>query len=95
MPKIIFRETALSDVREIKDYYSKLSLLSCERVISDISDTIDYLKIFPRVGRPLQPSSHRRIVTPKYRYVIIYRDTADCVEIIGVFRNQTRIYDET
>ena len=81
---------ALEDIRHIKTYFSDLSPRSSENVLDDIAETIDTLALFPKVGRLMTKNSHRRIVTPRYRYVIAYIASSHKVEIIGVVRQQNR-----
>lgn len=90
MTQVIYRYEAKSDLDQIKAFYDDISPDTHERVFADISDTISRLKLFPYSGRRLEGRRERRIVTPKYRYVIVHLISSDIIEIIGIFRYQNR-----
>lgn len=85
-----FRAKAKFDLENIATYYSDISDQASRNVLSDIQETIETLRLFPKVGRLAGDVEHRRIVTPRYRYVIIYTVSDDYITIIGVFRFQHR-----
>ena len=87
---VLFRAEARADLKLISDYYSDVSKTAADNVQCDIQDTIETLRLFPKVGRQIGRNEHRRIVTPKYRYVIVYKPTRDAIHVIGIFRNKNR-----
>ena len=90
-----FRVTAQNDLEMIDAYYRDISDATLARVMKDISNTLETIKLFPKAGTPLGPTPHRRLVTPKYRFVIVYVDQDTFVDVVGIFRFQDRSYDET
>ncbi len=90
MTRLVYRREARFDLEQIKRYYDDISPQTSERVYEDIRDTLLRLKLFPSSGRRLEGRVERRIVTPKYRYVITYMFETDKIDVIGVFRFQDR-----
>lgn len=58
---IKFRAKAKFDLISIKSYYDELAPEAANRVLTDIVDTIETLRLFPLVGRRSGPIEHRRI----------------------------------
>lgn len=90
MIEVRFRIEAKADLYHISGYYSDFSQSAAKNVLGDIHDTIETLRLFPKAGRKSGEIKHRRIVTPKYRYVIIYVPSEEVLDIIGIFRFQKR-----
>ena len=93
MIKIIYRDTAKADLKEIETYYNEISPRTNLRVYSDIhSDihsAIQTLQLFPKAGRKL-PDCRRRFVSNQFRFVISHKAYKDRIEIVGVYRHQNR-----
>ena len=89
MIKIIYRDTAKADLKEIKEYYDQISPRANTRVFNDIYSAIHTLQLFPKAGRKL-PDGRRRFVSSHFRFVISHKSYKDRVEIVGVYRQQNR-----
>lgn len=87
--RIVYRRSALADLRGIHDYYKVISIETNARVFDDIFEAISTLQNFPKVGRQLE-DGRRRFVSPKYRFVISHQSYDDRIEIVGVYRRQDR-----
>ncbi len=89
MIKIIYRDTAKADLKEIETYYNEISPRTNLRVYSDIYSAIQTLQLFPKAGRKL-PDGRRRFVSNQFRFVISHKTYKDRIEIVGVYRHQNR-----
>ena len=89
MIKIIYRDTAEADLKEIEIYYNEISTRTNLRVFSDIYGAIHTLQLFPKAGRKL-PDGRRRYVSSQFRFVISHKTYKDRIEIVGVYRHQNR-----
>jgi plasmid stabilization system protein ParE len=89
MTKIVYRDSANNDLADIRTYYSNISEQVYNRVISDISASIEILKQSPEAGF-VYKTGRRRIVSQKYKFVVTYRYVSEYVEIVGIYRFQNR-----
>lgn len=89
MTLVKFSNFALQDLRSIEEYYSGISAHTCQNVTSDIADSLEQLEHQPESGVAFR-DNQRRIITQKYRFVIIYINAQSYAEIIGIYRFQNR-----
>ncbi len=89
MIKIIYRDTAKADLKEIEKYYYEISPRTNSRVFNDIHGAIYTLQLFPKAGRKL-PDGRRRFVSSQFRFVISHKTYKDRIDIVGVYRQQNR-----
>lgn len=85
MVSIIWTESALSDIIEIKEYISLDSSLQAALISEAIFTKTQVLLQFPEVGKPvpeLQDKVYREILFKKYR--IIYRLAEETIFILSV-----------
>jgi plasmid stabilization system protein ParE len=89
MIRVIYRDTAQADLKEIESYYTEISSHTSLRVHSDIYGAIHTLQLFPMAGRELS-DGRRRFVSSQFRFVISHKIYSDRIEIVGVYRQQNR-----
>ena len=74
MVKVEWTEEAENDLDDIMAYISKTSFQYARSFFGNVQKSIDYLKMFPKIGRLVPESKNpqdREIILQKYR--IIYR----------------------
>ena len=87
--KILYRDSALKDLRQIAEYFGSYSPATLERARKDIDDYIRILIENPKLGRKLDDGS-RMVVTAKYRFNITYELNEQSIGIVGIYRYQNR-----
>ena len=89
--RLRYSDAAKADIAGIRSYYSQFGEGPLVNVLKDIRDTLRAIRTFPTSGRKIRPE-HFRLITKKYRYVIIYRidreGSQDVVTVHGVIRHQ-------
>ncbi len=68
---------SLDDLRRIQDYFDAIDEDLSERIIRSIRSTTNRLIDHPRSGSPIGDSGFRKLIVPRYAYVIIYRVIGD------------------
>ena len=69
--KLRFTPRAIQDITEIANFIRAKNPAAAERVRASILESLESLVLFPRIGR-LQSEGVRKLVTPKYRYIVYY-----------------------
>jgi plasmid stabilization system protein ParE len=84
--KLRFTRRALENISDIAAYVREQNPAAALRVQSDIYDTLQNLLIFPRAGRRQSARTVRKLVTPRYSYLIYYRvdETAEEIVVLNV-----------
>jgi toxin ParE1/3/4 len=80
--RLRFTPRAVHDISEIADYLQVHSPAAAKRVRSAIYGSLRNLLIFPRAGRRQKTHDVRKLVTPRYRYLIYYTVDAETDEIV-------------
>jgi plasmid stabilization system protein ParE len=86
--RIRWTEQAISNLEDIKSFISNDSPAYALAVVRKLYLAVDQLKTFPDSGRnvPERADPHlRELVRPPYR--IVYRRSADLIEVLLVFRS--------
>jgi plasmid stabilization system protein ParE len=85
--KILWSESALSDIEEIVAYISKDSVQYAINFASKIVETVDTLARFPNIGRIVPEYNKSKIREMVFRnYRIVYRIKSDIIEIVTIFQ---------
>jgi plasmid stabilization system protein ParE len=78
---IRFSVQALNSLTQHHTHISQHNPRAATAVLGDIRRTCDLLAEFPKIGRAIEGTSLRYILSRKYRYRIIYRIEGDAIEI--------------
>jgi toxin ParE1/3/4 len=70
--KLRFTPRAAANIAEIAEYIRQRNPSAAQRVRSSIYDGLQSLMLFPRVGRPQKQRDVRKLVTPRYAYLVYY-----------------------
>ena len=70
--KLRFTPRAVEDIAEIANYIRSENPSAAERVRASILESLESLVLFPRIGRVQSEAGVRKLVTPKYRYIVYY-----------------------
>jgi plasmid stabilization system protein ParE len=81
--KVIRSDDAMSDMAEIKDYISRDSPITAQRVVARIEGVAERLADFPYAARMIAEFQDRR-ETFVYQYRLMYRVEPDRVRILRV-----------
>ncbi len=84
--KLRFTRRAAEDLTEIADYLHERSPAAARRVRAAIYAGLETLLLFPYVGRPQSVVAVRKLVTPKYAYLVYYTvdESADEIVVLAV-----------
>lgn len=92
--KIFFSESAISDLEEIKGWYSKQGVPDVgNRFVTEIIERIEVLRDHPNMGRVVPEFEQlflREIIHPPFR--IVYRREPKKVRIIRVWRAERLLH---
>ena len=74
------------DLAEIAEYLCTRNLSAALAVRDAILRSLQNLTLFPTMGRPQNVEGVRKLVTPKYRYLVYYMidDGADDIVILTI-----------
>ncbi len=92
-----FTPRAVQDIAEIAEYIRQENPSAAERVRASILGSLESLSQLPLIGRMQTRENIRKLVTPKYRYVIYYLvDTAmDEVVVLSVHHpSRARLFED-
>ncbi|MEI2736272.1 MAG: type II toxin-antitoxin system RelE/ParE family toxin [Rhodoblastus sp.] len=70
--KLLFTPQATRDLGEIADYVHENSPASALRIRTSILDALTNALAFPQIGRPQKAAGVRKLVAPRYGYLIYY-----------------------
>lgn len=93
MVTLIYSNSSLRDIENIKEFISSDSVSNANRFIKSIRERITLLKQHPEMGTPVYPKRFknlRKLLFKSYR--IIYQFTDDKVTIITV-HHQSRLVE--
>jgi addiction module RelE/StbE family toxin len=80
--KLRFTRRATENLATIADYIRANIPSAAHRVRSAIYESLQYLILFPKVGRPQKAHGVRRLVTRKYSYLVYYTVDESAQEVI-------------
>jgi len=86
--KVIWANSALKDLEIIRDYYTKISIKTSNKIISGILRRTRQLESFPESGQIYESLQavkfiYRRLI--ENNYLIIYRIGKNIIHIITIF----------
>ena len=87
MGTIIWTESSLDDLKDIKSYIAQDSKQFAAYFVDRLFQAVEILKKFPKIGKKLKTihsHTYRMILFKKYR--IIYREISSDVKIIRVLQ---------
>jgi toxin ParE1/3/4 len=93
MGTIIWTESALKDLKEIKKFIAQDSKIFADYFIDKLFKASEILKIYPKIGKRfknIHNLDYRMIIFKKYR--IIYKEINENISIIRVLHS-SRILD--
>lgn len=70
--KLRFTPRATRDLAEIADYLRSRNPAAAPAVRGAILRSLQNLTLFPAIGRPQNVEGVRKLVTPKFRYLVYY-----------------------
>lgn len=79
--KLRFTPKAADNVAAIADYLRPRNPAAAQRVRAEIYGSLQNLVLYPDVGRKQDVAGVRKLVTPKYLYLIYYTVDSDAQEI--------------
>ena len=87
--KLVWRPEALNDRNTILSYIADRNLAAAERLAQDVADCTARLLVTPSMYRPGRvPSTREAVIRPNY--ILVYRVTADAVEIVNFIHSRQR-----
>jgi toxin ParE1/3/4 len=95
--KLRFTPRAVENIASIADFIRERSPSGSEHVRAAIYESLQRLILFPRAGRRQTTEGVRKLVTPKYPYLIYYvvDETNDEIVILSIKHGaQEREYDD-
>ena len=82
---VTFTKAAQADTEEIHRYIARENPAAASNVVAAIERATTRLSAFPLSGRIGAVETTRELVISKLPFIVIYRVTADTIEIIAVF----------
>lgn len=83
MISLVWRASALVDLRQVIDYISERDAVAAERLLAAIEACAERLSDHPFMHRPGRISGTREAVVHP-NYILVYRVTTDAVEIVNL-----------
>ena len=80
--KLQFTPRATRDLAEIAEYLCTRDPPAARAVRDAILRSLQNLTLFPSIGRPQNVGGVRKLVTPKYRYLVYYTIDEEAEEIV-------------
>ena len=80
--KLRFTPHATHDLAEIAEYLRTRNPSAALAVRDAILRSLQNLTLFPTIGRPQDVTGVRKLVTPKYRYLVYYMIDEGAEEIV-------------
>jgi len=81
---IEWRASADADLVEILDFISERNEQAAERLLGLIEDTLEHAAEHPYLYRPSQRIPGLREIVAHPNYIVFYRVTATCIEVVNV-----------
>lgn len=88
--RLRYDRLALAQLDHILDYIAQDNPRAAANIVRFIESTIERLRVFPRSGRPGAVAGTRELIVTGTPYIVVYRATADEVQILGVFHGAQR-----
>ena len=82
--RVEYSERALRNLEGIKAYIAQDNPAAALQVVTALTSAANDLSTHPMLGNPWKREGTRKLVIPKYPYVIIYRLTASAVFVLAV-----------
>ena len=80
--RLRFTRGARSDLEGIAEYLHRRNPSAALAVRAAILRSLQNLALFPAIGRPQNVEGVRKLVTPRYRYLVYYRIDEEAEEIV-------------
>ena len=80
--KLRFTPRATRDLAEIAEYLHTRNPSAALAVRDAILRSLENLTLFPKIGRPQNVEGVRKLVTPRYRYLVYYMLDEGAEEIV-------------
>jgi addiction module RelE/StbE family toxin len=80
--RLRFTPRAARDLTEIADYLRTRNPSAALAVRAALLRSLQNLTLFPTIGRPQNVAGVRKLVTPKYRYLVYYMIDEGAEEIV-------------
>ncbi len=88
MVKIIWTPQSLSDLDSIAEYIATDSIYYADLVVENIINSIESIRLFPKIGRIVPEYHHPNIREIFYRrYRIIYEIKNNTIDILTIFHS--------
>ncbi|WP_373354465.1 type II toxin-antitoxin system RelE/ParE family toxin [Pseudoroseicyclus sp. CXY001] len=84
MADIRWSREALADLIAQTDELESQNPQAARRLLQDVQRLADHLAQFPALGRAIDGTGLRVLLTRSYRYRLVYRVAGDAVEVIAV-----------
>jgi plasmid stabilization system protein ParE len=84
--RVCCQPAALADIAEIKSHLAAKNPDGARWVVARIAGSIAMLKRLPKMGRRGAIAGTRERIVRPFGYIIVYREQAKTVEVVGVFR---------
>jgi plasmid stabilization system protein ParE len=90
--KLRFTPRALENIVAIADYIQRHNPAAALRVRTTIYDSLQNLLLFPHAGRLQRTEGVRKLVTPRYNYLVYYvvDDATDEIVVLNVKHSRQR-----
>lgn len=85
--KVRWTEIALNDLNSTFEFISVENPEAAGRVISQILDALEQLKLFPDSGRQGRVPTTRELVIAGTPYIIVYRQKDQFLELIAILHS--------
>ncbi|HVA79353.1 MAG TPA: type II toxin-antitoxin system RelE/ParE family toxin [Candidatus Binataceae bacterium] len=83
--EIIWRQTALNDLENIREFIDQDNPEAAARVRAAIAGGVEKLANFPNLGRSGRVDGTRELVVAHLPYIVVYRVAENRVRILAVF----------
>jgi addiction module RelE/StbE family toxin len=80
--KLRFTPRATRDLAEVAEYLRTRNPAAALAVRDAILRSLENLTLFPAIGRPQNVEGVRKLVTPKYRYLVYYMVDEEAEEVV-------------
>lgn len=83
--RIEWKQSALADMVEIREWIANDNQESALRVIRRIRSEVELLRHNPYLGRLGRIEGTRELIVSRYPYILVYEVLSDAVTILAVF----------
>ena len=89
--RLVLLSQAQADAFHIYEYYNSVGgRQTVDRVLGDIVATLERVSDFPNSGTNVS-GDRQMTVTGRYRFVIVFRNLPQRIEVLSIFRHQDRL----